>query len=250
MKNTVHIINTLNKFILLAIIAICLGIAGFAEAQHDSIPTLNVQTFKSLKDKAGKIILVDLRSVLECMDAKIPGALCMSCNDEKAISTISSLAKDSKIVFYAESKSVFSDCNLINRAAVHGFSSAYILDGGLPAWRKAGYPVVTEKRIVRVHSRAVNPGKFPAWLQQTKNPLVIDIRSAKTYATGHLDGALNFPLTKLHAQYADIPFDRTLLIVDEDGTQSFMAASYLAGKGFLNTARLKGGMANYRRGTK
>ncbi|HBL54235.1 MAG TPA: rhodanese-like domain-containing protein, partial [Syntrophaceae bacterium] len=44
--------------------------------------------------------------------------------------------------------------------------------------------------------------------------------------------------------------DRTLLMVDEDGTGSFLAASYLARKGFPNVRRLKGGMAEYRRGTR
>ena len=81
-----------------------------------------------------------------------------------------------------------------------------------------------------------------------RSPLVVDIRSPKAFAAGHLDGAVNFPLTRLHVEYAEIPLDRTLLMVDEDGTGSFLAASYLVRKGFPNVRRLKGGMAEYRRG--
>lgn len=236
----------------MAVVALIVSAAMPAMPQTSKLPTaasIDVQALQKMT-QTRNVTLIDVSGLLVCMDAKIPGALCVSGNDEKDVSFLSSLAKDSKIVFYAESKSAFSDCNLLNRAVSQGFSAVYILEGGLPAWRNAGFPVATEKRIVRVPSRAVKPGKFPAWLQQTKNPLVIDIRSAKTYTAGHLDGALNFPLNRLHIQYADIPLDRTLLIVDEDGTQSFLAASYLAGKGFFNTSRLKGGMANYQRSTR
>jgi rhodanese-related sulfurtransferase len=195
-----------------------------------------------------KVTLINVSGLLVCMDAKIPGSLCLTCDDKKDASVFSSLAKDSKIVFYAGSMPVNSECDLVNQTVLHGFPSVYILKGGLPAWRKAGHPVVSEKRIPRVMSWAISPGNLPAWLKQTKNPLMIDIRSAKVYTAGHLDGALNFPLTRLHVQYADIPLNRKLLIVDEDGTQSFLAVSYLNRKGFLNILRLKGGMAGYRRG--
>jgi rhodanese-related sulfurtransferase len=196
------------------------------------------------------VTLINVSGLLVCMDAKIPGSLCLSCDDKKDVAVFSSLTKDSKIVFYAGGRSLDFECDLMNRSISQGFTAVYILEGGLPAWRKAGYPVVSDKRIPRVISQAVNPGYFSEWLRQTKNPLVIDVRSAKDYAAGHLDGALNFPMTRLHVQYAEIPLDRTLLIVDEDGSQSFLAASYLARKGFIYIQRLKGGMAGYRRGAR
>lgn len=195
----------------------------------------------------GKVTLIHAAGLIACMDAKIPGSLCLACDDEKGVSALSSLTKDSKIVFYTGGAGVDPECELIKRLTAQGFTSVYTLSGGLAAWRQEGLPVVSEKRIPRVISQAVRSGNFSEWFRQAKNPLVIDIRSAKTYAAGHLDGAQNFPLTRLHIQYADIPLNRTLLIVDEDGTQSFLAASYLARKGFWDIQRLKGGMAGYQR---
>jgi len=197
-----------------------------------------------------KVTLLNVSGLIVCLDAKIPGSLCLSCDGEKDGSIFSFPPKDSKIVFYAGRASVDPECELLKQVSARGFTSVYVLSGGLPAWRQAGLPVVSEKRIPRVSSRAVDPRHFSAWQKQVKNPLVIDVRSDKAYAAGHLDGALNFPMPRLHLQYADIPLGQTLLIVDEDEALSFLAASYLARKGFANISILKGGMTGYRRGAK
>jgi rhodanese-related sulfurtransferase len=214
-----------------------------------TIASIDVKTLQEMT-RTQKVTLINVSGLLVCMDARIPGSLCLSCDDEKDGSVLSSLAKESKIVFYAGRATPDAECDLVKKTIAQGFTSAYALSGGLSGWRQAGLPVASEKRIPRVISRAVNPKRFAEWQKQAKNPLVIDIRSARAYAAGHLDGARNFPMPRLHLQYVDIPLDRTLLIVDEDGTESFLASSYLARKGFLNIQRLKGGMANYRRGTR
>jgi rhodanese-related sulfurtransferase len=235
--------------IIIAVIMTSLGVAGFAGAEEDKIPSMNVQTLKASKDTE-KIILIDVGSILACRDARIPGSLCMPCDQQKAPSFFSSLTKDGKIVFYMANQPLEPDCSLIREAKSAGVSNIYALEGGLAAWRKAGHAVISDERIPRVISRAVKPENFPVWQKKAKNPFVIDIRSAKAFAAGHLEGALNFPLTRLHVQYADIPLDRTLLVVDDDGRASFLAASFLARKGFINVQRLQGGMAAIERGTR
>ena len=235
---------------LVAAIAIPLGIAGFAGAEQSKIQSMNVQTLKSGMDKSEKITLIDGGSILACMDAKIPGALCLSCDSEKDASFVPSVPKENKIVFYSGLQPLDQDCALISNALSVGVKGVYRLEGGLAEWRKKGLPVVSEKRTPRVAAHAVQVKQLPDWQKAAKNPLLIDIRSPKTFAAGHLDGAVNFPLSRLHLQYADIPLDRTLLIVDDDGRAGLLAASYLARKGFLNVQRLQGGMAAYQRGTK
>ena len=235
---------------LVAAITISLGIAGFAGAEQNKIQSMNVQTLKSGMDKSEKITLIDGGSILACMDAKIPGALCLPCDSEKDASFFPSVPKESKIVFYASYQSLDHDCGLIRQFLAAGITNVYVLDGGFASWRKAGFSVVSEKRIPRVAAPAVKPEKLAQWQKKVTKPLLIDIRSAKNFAVGHLDGAVNFPLTRLHLQYADIPLDRTLLVVDDDGQASFLAASYLIRKGFLNVQRLQGGMAAVKRGAK
>ena len=192
--------------------------------------------------------MIDAGSLLACLDAKIPGAVCLPCDDDRGKPFFSSLPKVAKIVFYTAYQPLDQNCSLIREASSAGFTDLFILEGGLVSWRKAGNPVVSDKRIPRVADYAVKPRNLSEWQKKAKNPLLIDIRSPEAFSAGHLDGAVNFPLTRLHVQYADIPLDRTLLIVDEDGRAGFLAASYLARKGFMNASRLQGGMANTKRG--
>lgn len=240
MKNT-------NLF-LLAVLVNFFCMTGFAEAGENKVQSVNVQTLKMWMDKSEKMIIIDGGSMLACLDAKIPGALCRSCDSEKEASFFSSMPKENKIIFYAGYPSLDQDCGLIRQALSAGFREVYVLDGGLASWRKAGLSVASDRRTPRVIAHAVRPQRLPEWQKRVKNPLVIDIRSHKDYASGHLDGAMNFPLSRLHVQYADIPLDRSLLIVDEDGRAGFLAASFLARKGFLSAQRLQGGMAAYQRG--
>ena len=238
------------KNIWLAGMIFFFAFAGFADAGQNKIQILNVPTLKALQDRSEKVTLVDSRSVLECLDARIPGSVCLPCDEGQDASFFASSPKESKIVFYEGSTIMDLECGTASLLISQGFTSVYVLEGGLVAWRKASLPVVSEKRITRATMPAVKPKNLSGWLKEAKNPLLIDIRSPKAYDAGHLDGAANYPLTRLHIQYAEIPLDRTLLVVDEDGGASYLAASYLARKGFMNVTRLQGGMAAGRRGTR
>lgn len=225
-------------------------LTGFVAAQSEKIRPVNVATLKSWLEQSPQTVLIDVGSLLVCLDAKIPGAVCLPCDQGKDTAFFSTLDRKSKIVFYSAETTVNTQCALISKVRSAGFDNTYVLEGGLAAWRKAENPIVAEKRIPRIPQIAVNPENLSNWKNKAHNPFIVDIRSPEAFAADRLDGAVNFPLTRLHVQYAEIPLDRTLLIVDEDGTASFLAASYLARKGFDNASRLKGGMAEYRRGTR
>jgi len=235
--------------IALSAFLIVFGIAGTGAAQSNP-GTIDVQALKSMTEKSEKMIIIDGRSALECLDSKIPGALCFSCDEEKGGLLPQDTAKDTPVIFYGGSAPLTAGCKAIAAAQKRGFHDLRILRDGFAAWRKAGGSVLSERRIPRVMSLALNPKKLSEWQKKADHPLVIDIRSPSAYAKDHIDGALNFPLAKIHVQYADIPLGRALLIVDADETESFLATSYLARKGFVNIQRLRGGMTEYRRGAK
>ena len=235
--------------IVLSVFVIAFGIAGVVGAAQSNPGTIDVSTLAAMMNKSQKVIVIDVRSALECMDSKIPGAFCFSCDEEQGAQLPQDAAK-APIIFYGGSIAITAGCKAIAAVQKQGFNDLRILRGGLAAWRKAGGPALSERRIPRVMSRALNPKKISEWQKQADHPLVIDIRSQSAYAKDHIDGALNFPLSSLHVQYAGIPLGRSLLVVDEDETMSFLASSYLARKGFLNIQRLRGGMTEYRRGAK
>jgi rhodanese-related sulfurtransferase len=236
--------------IALSAFLIVFGIAGIVGAAQDNPRPIDIKTIVAMMNKSQKMIIIDARSALECMDSKIPGALCSSCDEEKGALLPQDAAKDTPVIFYGGSIALTTGCKAIAAAQKQGFNDLRILRGGFAAWRKAEGPVQSERRIPRIMSRALNPKKLSEWQKRADRPLVIDIRSQSAYAKDHIDGALNFPLTKLPGQYVDIPLGRALLIVDEDETESFLATGYLARKGFVNIQRLRGGMTEYRRGAK
>ncbi|MDD5168077.1 MAG: rhodanese-like domain-containing protein [Syntrophales bacterium] len=188
-------------------------------------------------------VLIDVASYLECMDSRIPGSLCLPCDEGKGETDFSGTRKDAKLVFYGGNVAVDQDCPVIREAVRQGYTKINILKGGLPAWRRAGYDAESIQRIRRSANPSVKAKDLGAWLKHAGNPLILDIRSPEAFKKEHMENAMNISMSVLHLRYQDIPLDRKILIVDDDGSVSFLAASYLFRKGFTNTSRLVGGMA-------
>lgn len=101
-------------------------------------------------------------------------------------------------------------------------------------------------RVPRVPMMSVKPGALPAWLAANPNVLILDLRDEEAFKRQNLPGAVNLPLEALPARYAELPMDRRCLLVDEDGTATLLAGSYLKRKGFRDVVRLFGGMEAWR----
>ena len=64
------------------------------------------------------------------------------------------------------------------------------------------------------------------------NALVLDVRTPKEYAGGHIKTALHVPLDDLEANLAKIPKKREILIHCVAGARAQIAYNLLKGKGF------------------
>jgi hydroxyacylglutathione hydrolase len=73
-------------------------------------------------------------------------------------------------------------------------------------------------------------------------PLVIDVRSARERAAGHIPGSMHIPLNHLVERVDEIPRDRSLLVYCAGGYRSSIAASLLQQHGFGDVAEIAGGM--------
>lgn len=234
------------KAAMTLLVILILGMTGIVHAQQNKVQAVSAQTLKAWMDQLETVYIVDLRSPLECLDAKIPQAVCSF--DESNV--LVDAPKSSKMIFYAGNRPVDQASPLIQKVLSGGWENIYVLQGGLTVWRKEGYPVLSEDRMPRVFAFALDVRDFNRWQKQARHPLVLDIRESVSYAGGHIEGAVNFPLSQLHVDYAKIPLTTDLLVVDEDGAQSYLVASFLVRKGFQSPQRLKGGMAEYRRSIK
>ena len=75
--------------------------------------------------------------------------------------------------------------------------------------------------------------------------LLIDVRSAKDYASGHLIGAMNIPSADLPLWIGILPKDVIVILYDNTGQDSATQARYLESVGFSQAKSLAGGLAGW-----
>jgi rhodanese-related sulfurtransferase len=74
-------------------------------------------------------------------------------------------------------------------------------------------------------------------------PQLVDVRSAGEWSEGHIDGALNFPLSQLAERLSELPANRPLIVHCTSGYRSAIAESLLRREGLPQVANLVGGLA-------
>ena len=115
-----------------------------------------------------------------------------------------------------------------------------ILDGGLNAWLKRGYPLTSQTNSP---SRAKHPKLTAKYLRRhLKDSLLIDVRPPLEYSAGHLPGAKNFPLENLDPSQFTTNNNTPLIIYDRLSSRSSKAVQKLSQAG-LNVQELSGGVA-------
>ncbi|MBR7782225.1 rhodanese-like domain-containing protein [Undibacterium luofuense] len=78
--------------------------------------------------------------------------------------------------------------------------------------------------------------------------LVLDVRSAEEFATGHLPKAKNIPLPELAQRIAELEKSRNNVVITvcKSGVRSASAASVLTKAGFAQVFSLEGGTDSWR----
>ncbi|NVK31002.1 MAG: rhodanese-like domain-containing protein [Gammaproteobacteria bacterium] len=62
--------------------------------------------------------------------------------------------------------------------------------------------------------------------------IVVDVRSAREFRTGHVTGSKNIPLDMLNIQMRNLPNDRPIITCCASGARSRSAADILLSSGF------------------
>lgn len=80
-----------------------------------------------------------------------------------------------------------------------------------------------------------------AELKSPSPPLVLDVRTSKEFAAGHLPGALHLPIDDLRARLGEVPKGRRLLVHCRSGFRAHLAVRTLLAEGFTDVANITGG---------
>jgi len=77
--------------------------------------------------------------------------------------------------------------------------------------------------------------------------ILVDLRTAAEYASGHLTGALNIPYSELSTWTNRLPKEIPVILYDQTGALSDPAAQTLRGMGFSQAQSLFGGLGEWTR---
>jgi len=81
-------------------------------------------------------------------------------------------------------------------------------------------------------------------LMNRQEPLVLDVREADEYLTGHIQGSVHIPVGELEGRLDELQVsrDRPILIYCRAGQRSAQAATVLKRQGFSQMYKLDGGI--------
>ncbi len=111
------------------------------------------------------------------------------------------------------------------------------LDGGVDAWKAAGFPTNSIEAIdvAELHRR---------W--QRHEPLaVLDVRDAAEWGSGHIPGAQHIHIGDLMRHLHEIPREAPVATICRSGHRAAIAASIVAALGHQTIAVQHGGVANW-----
>jgi hydroxyacylglutathione hydrolase len=116
-------------------------------------------------------------------------------------------------------------------------AAGYWPSGVVGAWAAAGRDLATIAPI------------DPSGLRDRREcapVVVLDVRGAGEYATGHIAGSRHIPLGYLAVRLAEVPADRPVVVQCQSGARSAIGASILVAHGRRDVHNLAGGLAAWR----
>jgi hydroxyacylglutathione hydrolase len=207
------------------------GYESLDEVLESGLRALDLATFKKLI--AEDTILLDTRSSPIFVAGFVPGSVSIGLDGRFAEWAGSLLPFDKRIVLVTapgeERESVI-------RLARVGFDKVVgYLEGGFPAWQRAGEPI---DMIIDVE-----PDELAMDIPFDENLLVLDVRRETEFADGHVKGAINLPLQELvdPVSMANLEERHNLYVHCGGGYRSIIAASLLKRQGIHNLRNVTGG---------
>jgi hydroxyacylglutathione hydrolase len=199
------------------------------ETLSESLNALSLEEVLRLKNQGAQ--LLDVRDAIDFEGAHLAGAINIGIQGKYATWSGTMLDHKHPIVVIAENR---QEEEAVMRLGRIGFDNvAGYLHEGMDALRDRPDLVAKIERITAV--------ALSEQLGTSAAPTVVDVRSEKEWAAGHLAGSVNIPLTHLRERAAEIAKNRPVVVHCEGGYRSAIAASVLAQASRLDVLDLVGG---------
>ncbi|HEY5966397.1 MAG TPA: MBL fold metallo-hydrolase [Chitinophagaceae bacterium] len=207
------------------------GYESLNEVLEQGMKGFSVKEFKSLISDDN--IVLDTRAETEFVKGFVPGSINIGLNGRFAEWAGSLLPFDKSILIITDPG---KEKETIIRLARVGFEKIDgHLAGGFEAWKKAGEKA---DMIVEVEADELMMDK-----EFDENLIVLDVRKENEFAEGHLQGAMNLPLSEMidPGTMANIEDGHNLYVHCAGGYRSVIACSLLKRQGIHNLRNIAGG---------
>lgn len=175
--------------------------------------------------------LLDVREGLDYAGSHLVGSINIALKGKYATWAGSMLNAKDPIVVIGEDDQVEEAVMRLGRI---GFdNTAGYLEGGMMSLENR--PEL-QRKTERITAQALAD-----MMAAGQKPFVIDIRSEKEHASGHIENSSNIPLPRLEESLEELPKDTPLIVHCEGGYRSSIAAGILMNHGFTNVLDLIGG---------
>jgi len=197
-----------------------------------AIPPLELKSMLS----AGEIAL-DVRTNEEFAAGHVPGSVNIALGGQFASWAGTVLGLSAHPVLIAASPQQLEEARLrLTRVGIEVLDG--YLDGGVAAWKQAGFPVATISQM--------NVGELEAQLR-SHQVHVLDVRREPEWDAGHIEGANWWPLDNFRVSPPEIDHDAPIAVHCKGGYRSMIASSLLQRAGFKQVINVMGGLDAWQR---
>lgn len=206
-----------------------------AIAGTPAVEELSPEAFAALVQRT-EVAIVDTRSWNDFLDSRLPYAISAPFERSFGPTVANYLEEDDLVALIAPRAQVAEIARVLLRVGVAPESILGFVEPSVVAELGAASFVVhgvDDISPVRAHE-----------LVAAGAATVVDVRTCREFAGGHLPGARHIPYTHLRARIAEIPRDRPVVCYCRSGNRSARAAALLAREG-LEAFNMRGGYWPY-----
>lgn len=224
------------------------------------INKLDVASFEAILKTA---TLIDVRTLEEFTEGHLKGAVNIDFKNRTFPDYINAISKNKVVAVYCRSGNRSGKAAIIMQSL--GFKEIYDLDGGYKAWNSKKKEITKDDNIVNKKlqetltkgdlkrspitgkSHQIDVAEFNTLVQSGKVTLV-DVRTVKEFAQGHITGAINVDWKNRHFAtnaLKTITNDKPIAIYCRSGNRATRAMYAMSALGFNEVYNLKNGVKSW-----
>jgi rhodanese-related sulfurtransferase len=216
--------------------------AKTSEGTEINYPKIAPEDLKNRLKNPDKIQVVDVRGSDDYKLEHLIGSV--NITSEESFDGIPQ-GKTIVIIGYEEQKGDLKKA--VDLAKSKGFDDAYVLDGGIPAWKGIGGSTISIGNPSSFTDNAkviyISPEDLKKIIDDQNYPkYILDVSSKQAFDNEHLPGAENIFLDDLEKSADKIPLEKTVVVYGENDLQSFQAGVRLSDLGIMSAKVLEGGL--------